>query len=217
MDIIKTLNFDKNGLICAIAQDALTGQVLMQAYMNEEAVKKTLETGYAHYYSRERKKLWKKGEESGNVQKVLTVTADCDSDCLLLKIEQKGVACHTGEYTCFHKPVKCFEEPEGVDIVFNLEKVIADRKVNPGEGSYTNYLFAKGTDKICKKVGEESSEVIIAAVNNNNEELVMEISDLTYHILVLMQEKGIELKEVFKELKNREGRPAAAKYKINKD
>ena len=104
-----------------------------------------------------------------------------------------------------------------MDIVFNLEKVIADRKVNPGEGSYTNYLFAKGTDKICKKVGEESSEVIIAAVNNNNEELVMEISDLTYHILVLMQEKGIELKEVFKELKKREGRPAAAKYKINKD
>ncbi len=197
-----TVKFSQHGLICAIAQDCATGEVLMQAYMNEEALQKTLETGYAHYYSRSRKCLWKKGETSGNVQKVVTATFDCDRDCILLGIEQKGVACHTGERSCFHDPVVTSERG-GLTFVGELERVVEDRKNNPVEGSYTAYLFGRGVDKIAKKTGEEAVEVVIASKNDDKEDLVREIADLTYHLMVLMRCKGVSLEDVCTELKRR--------------
>ena len=205
--------FDENGLLCAIAQDAETGEVLMQAFMNREAIDKTLETGFAHYYSRSRKCLWKKGETSGNVQRVIGIKYDCDADCLLLRIDQKGAACHTGERSCFHRELKKFSEKADYRIVFAVRDTIRGRKENPVEGSYTNYLFRKGTDKICKKIGEEASEVIIAAKNKDKRELTCELSDLLYHALVLMENEGVEMEDVFQELEAREGRPAEEKYK----
>ena len=196
------VKFDERGLICAIAQDSASGDVLMQAYMNEEALNKTLETGYAHYWSRSRQCLWKKGETSGHVQKVLGVTFDCDKDCVLLSIEQTGVACHTGNRSCFFN-VEKEEEGAGVRFLSELERVVDDRKQNPEEGSYTSYLFEKGIDKIAKKMGEEAVETVIAAKNDNKEELVGETADLLYHLLVLLREKGVTLKDVCTELKNR--------------
>ena len=196
------VKFDERGLICAIAQDSASGDVLMQAYMNEEALNKTLETGYAHYYSRSRQCLWKKGETSGHVQKVLGVTFDCDRDCVLLSIEQTGAACHTGSRSCFFN-VEKEEEGAGVRFLSELERVVDDRKQNPEEGSYTSYLFEKGIDKIAKKMGEEAVETVIASKNDSKEELVGETADLLYHLLVLLREKGVTLKDVCTELKSR--------------
>ena len=196
------VKFDERGLICAIAQDSASGDVLMQAYMNEEALNKTLETGYAHYYSRSRQCLWKKGETSGHVQKVLGVTFDCDKDCVLLSIEQTGAACHTGSRSCFFN-VEKEEEGAGVRFLSELERVVDDRKQNPEEGSYTSYLFEKGIDKIAKKMGEEAVETVIAAKNENKEELVGETADLLYHLLVLLREKEVTLFDVCSELKKR--------------
>ena len=207
------LKFDDKGLICAIAQDYKTGEVLMQAYMNQEAYEQTLATGYAHYFSRSRNKLWKKGEESGHLQRVLKVAVDCDNDCVLLTVEQLGAACHTNNRSCFYTNIKEFEQYPDFRIIFDVDKVIADRKVNPVEGSYTNYLFDKGLDKICKKVGEEASEVIIAAKNKEHKELVGELSDLLYHSLVLMKNEGVEAEEIFEELMRREGKASEEKYK----
>ncbi|WP_207721622.1 bifunctional phosphoribosyl-AMP cyclohydrolase/phosphoribosyl-ATP diphosphatase HisIE [Christensenella tenuis] len=197
------IKFDEKGLVPAIAQEARTGAVLMQAYMNQEAFDKTLETGYAHYYSRSRKKLWKKGETSGNVQKVVSVSLDCDGDCVLLKVEQTGVACHTGEYSCFFNCVQENDKVANSSLLYELYDLIADRKVHPKEGSYTNYLFEKGIDKILKKIGEESAEVIIASKNPGTSELQYEAADLIYHLLVLMNEKGLSLTELFGELQGR--------------
>lgn len=196
------VKFDERGLICAIAQDSASGDVLMQAYMNEEALNKTLETGYAHYWSRSRQCLWKKGETSGHVQKVLGVTFDCDRDCVLLSIEQTGAACHTGSRSCFFN-VEKEEEGAGVRFLSELERVVDDRKQNPEEGSYTSYLFEKGIDKIAKKMGEEAVETVIASKNDNKEELIGETADLLYHLLVLLREKEVPLKDVCTELKNR--------------
>ena len=196
------VKFDERGLICAIAQDSASGDVLMQAYMNEEALKKTLETGYAHYWSRSRQCLWKKGETSGHVQKVLGLTFDCDKDCVLLSIEQTGAACHTGSRSCFFN-VEKEEEGAGVRFLSELERVVDDRKVHPEEGSYTSYLFEKGIDKIAKKLGEEAVETVIASKNDNKEELVGETADLLYHLLVLLREKEVTLKDVCTELKKR--------------
>ena len=195
------LKFDGNGLICAIAQDYESGEVLMQAYMNREAFDKTLETGYAHYWSRSRRKLWKKGEESGHLQKVIGVYLDCDSDCVLLKVEQTGAACHTGNYTCFFTPVR--ECGVGAEMLGQLQRIVEDRKENPEEGSYTNYLFDKGVDKIAKKAGEEAVELVIAAKNGDKEEIVGECADLFYHTLVLLANAGVKLSDVCTELKNR--------------
>ena len=195
------LKFDGNGLICAIAQDYESGEVLMQAYMNREAFDKTLETGYAHYWSRSRQKLWKKGEESGHLQKVIGVYLDCDSDCVLLKVQQTGAACHTGNYTCFFTPVR--ECGVGAEMLGQLQRIVEDRKENPEEGSYTNYLFDKGVDKIAKKAGEEAVELVIAAKNGDKEELVGECADLFYHTLVLLANAGVKLSDVCTELKNR--------------
>ncbi len=199
---MENIKFDANGLICAIAQDSETGEVLMQAYMNAEALEKTLSTGYAHYYSRSRQKLWKKGEESGHVQKVIAASFDCDRDCLLLQVRQTGAACHTGSRSCFFTPVT-ESDLGGLPFVAELARVVEDRKNNPVEGSYTAYLFSRGVDKIAKKFGEEAVEVVIASKNDDKGELTHELSDLIYHLLVLMQAKGVSIEDVCTELKRR--------------
>ncbi len=194
------IKYNKDGLIPAIAQDIATGEVLMLAYMNEEAVNLTLEKNIAYYYSRSRKKLWKKGESSGNIQEVKGFYYDCDKDTILLKVKQRGVACHTGAYSCFYEQVKAAKDYKNTMV--DLYKLILDRKSNPREGSYTNYLFDEGIDKILKKVGEEASEVIIGA-KNNKEELIYESSDLIYHLLVLLVNEGISLGDIYEELNKR--------------
>lgn len=196
------LKFDDRGLICAIAQDAFSGRVLMQAYMNEEALRLTLETGYAHYWSRSRKCLWKKGETSGHVQFVRSVAFDCDCDCVLLTVEQTGAACHTGNYSCFFRTQK-EDDRAGVGFLAELENIVEDRRVHPQDGSYTSYLFEKGIDKIAKKTGEEAVEAVIASKNDDREEFVGEVADLFYHTLVLLRAKGVSLSDVCTELKNR--------------
>jgi len=198
-----TVKYDEKGLFVAIAQDFYSGEVLMQAFMNEESLRLTLSTGYATYYSRSRKKLWKKGEESGHTQQVISAYFDCDSDCLLLKVKQIGAACHTGAYSCFFKQIVGDEDGLGVEMLGKLERIIDDRKVNPVEGSYTSYLFEKGIDKIAKKVGEEAVETVIASKNESKEELVGECADLLYHTLVLLREKRVSLSDVCTELKKR--------------
>ena len=195
------LKFDEKGLICAIAQDYESGEVLMQAYMNLEAYEKTLETGYAHYYSRSRQKLWKKGEESGHLQEVVSVALDCDGDCVLLRVRQTGAACHTGNYSCFFNTVK--EGGAGAEMLGRLQRVVEDRRDRPEEGSYTCYLFEKGVDKIAKKTGEEAVELVIAAKNGDKEEIVGECADLFYHTLVLLANAGVKLSDVCAELEDR--------------
>ncbi len=204
--------FDDKGLVCAIAQDVYTGEVLMQAYMNKEAIDKTISTGIAHYYSRSRQCLWKKGETSGHIQKVKKILCDCDSDCLLLLIEQVGAACHTGNRSCFFTQLKEFEFVPDYKVVFEDVDTIHTRHVNPVDGSYTNYLFDKGVEKICKKVGEEATETVIAAVAGKKNELVGELSDLLYHCLVLAQASGITIQDVFQEVMARKGKAPNPKY-----
>lgn len=194
------IKYDKDGLVPAIAQDIATGEVLMLAYMNAESLKLTLETNIAHYYSRSRKEIWKKGETSGNIQEVKGFYYDCDGDTILLKVNQTGVACHTGKYSCFFNEV--FTTKDYKNTLGDLYKVILDRKTNPKEGSYTNYLFNEGIDKILKKIGEESAEVIIGA-KNNREELVYESSDLIYHLIVLLVNEGVSLGDIYEELTKR--------------
>lgn len=194
------IKYDERGLIPAIAQDINTKEVLMLAYMNEESIKLTIETKLAHYYSRSRQSIWKKGETSGNLQKVKGFYYDCDGDTILLKVEQIGVACHTGNYTCFHNEVMKEDNINGV--LETLYKTIINRKENPVEGSYTNYLFREGIDKILKKIGEESAEVIIGA-KNTKAELIYEASDLVYHLLVLLVNENITLGDIYRELNSR--------------
>jgi len=203
------------GLIPAIIQDACTKEVLMMAYMNREALERTLASGETWFYSRSRGRLWHKGETSGYVQKVVEIRYDCDNDTLLVLVEAAGPACHTGHNTCFYRNLQgeeteplLFEPDEvygaGSGMILNeLQEVIRSRYEERPEGSYTAYLFNQGIDKILKKVGEESAEVIIAAKNSDKGELVYEISDLIYHLMVLMTEKNISLADVFKELRGR--------------
>lgn len=216
-DIIKELKFDANGLIPVITQDYKTNEVLMLAYMNEEAFKKSVETGKVYYFSRSRNKLWLKGETSGHYQIIKSIKPDCDNDALLIKVEQVEAACHTGHYSCFYREVdkdvvketsdKVFDEKEVYGdkskVLQEVYDVIVDRTINPKEGSYTNYLFEKGLDKILKKVGEETAEVIIASKNKDKGEIVYEISDLFYHLFVLMVERGVKLDDIYDELKKR--------------
>lgn len=190
---IEKVNFNSDGFVPVIAQDCVTKDVLMLAYMNKEALELTLQTGYATYFSRSRNKLWKKGETSGNLQKVIESYYDCDQDSILLIVEQTGVACHTGSWSCFTDKKN---NEVNQSIIQELYETIIERKKSPIEGSYTNYLFEKGIDKILKKVGEETSEVIIGAKNDGTEELIYEISDLVYHVLVLMVEKGVTIEEI---------------------
>lgn len=210
------LQFDEQGLIPAIIQDAVSGQVLMMAYMNAEALNKTLETGKTWFYSRSRQSLWMKGESSGHIQQVKEIRYDCDQDTLLILVEQTGAACHTGHYSCFYRsadgqeiepPVfnadQVYQQKEGPAILLELFEVILQRQQERPEGSYTSYLFDQGLDKILKKVGEETAEVIIAAKNPDQAELVYEASDLLYHLMVLLVEKGVGWSEVFAELRSR--------------
>lgn len=214
MDIdISKIKFDEKGLVPTVVQEE-SGQVLMLAYMNEESLKKTLETGYTWFYSRSRKKLWNKGEESGNVQQVKAIYYDCDGDTLLVRVHQTGVACHTGTYSCFsgrrldkndNLPA-VIEQPEQENlalVLYELYSVIKDRRRHPVEGSYTNYLFDKGQDKILKKVGEEAVETIIASKNGDHADIIYEMGDLWYHCLVLLAYHGIKPEELFSELMNR--------------
>jgi len=243
--ILDEVRFDERGLVPAIAQDCRTDEVLMLAYMNRESLQKTVETGKAHYYSRSRQKLWLKGETSGHFQVVRSISIDCDGDTLLLKVEQKGAACHTGHHSCFYRkkeveraatekagvqgeaenPGNAEElaklqniqagpqqseltvvknEAAGPEILEKVFGVISDRKINPKEGSYTNYLLTKGVDKILKKIGEEASEVIIAAKNNITGEIKAEVADLLYHIMVLLADRNMSLEDIYSELKKRE-------------
>ena len=201
------VKFDEKGLVPVVTQDIKTGTVLMLAYMNEEALKMTLDTGYAVYFSRSRQTLWKKGETSGHVQKVRALHYDCDGDSLLMLVEQTGPACHTGEYSCFHNELLSLVEGSAkapsAQILQEVFNVIADRKAHPKEGSYTNYLLDKGVEKICKKVGEEAAESIIAAVKGSREELRYEAADLVYHLLVLLFNQGLTPMELWAELEKR--------------
>jgi len=204
---INKVKFDEKGLVPVVTQDVKTGTVLMLAYMNEEALRLTLDTGYAVYFSRSRQMLWKKGETSGHVQKVRAIHYDCDGDSLLMLVEQAGNACHTGEYSCFHNELLSLVEGASkvpsASILQEVYNVIADRKEHPKEGSYTNYLLDKGVEKICKKVGEEAAESIIAAVKGNREELRYEAADLIYHLLVLLFNQGLTPMELWAELEKR--------------
>lgn len=206
-EYIDDIKFDEKGLVPCIVQDSLTRDVLMMAWMNRESLALTLETGFCTYYSRSRQKLWKKGETSGHVQKLVSLHYDCDGDTLLALVEQTGAACHTGNRSCFYRP----ESPElQKAMILNHDlDVVTDRKLHPSEESYTNYLFEKGIDKICKKVGEESAEIIIAAKNGKPSELKCEIADFLYHLMVLMAEVGVAWEDVFEELIDRQGMKSA--------
>ncbi len=194
------LKYDEKGLIPAIVQDCKTGKVLMMAYMNEESLEITKREGRTCFYSRSRKQLWRKGETSGNVQHVVSITADCDGDCLLISVDKEGPACHTGNESCFFNTLAEGKETFSYQGLYDL---IKGRKDNPQEGSYTTYLFEKGIEKILKKVGEESCEAVIAAMKQDKQETVFEIADLSYHIMVLMAEMGITLDDLTKELAGR--------------
>lgn len=200
---MENIKFDEKGLIPAIIQNYSSGQVLMLAYMNEESYRKTLDTGYTWFYSRSRQELWNKGATSGNTQKVKEISYDCDGDTLLIKVEQRGPACHTGEKSCFFNRVTQGKSMTIGEVLCALDDILKDRKENPVEGSYTTYLYEKGVDKILKKVGEESAEVIIAAKNPDKLELIYETSDLIYHLLVLLNEQGVDLQEIKDQLMGR--------------
>lgn len=199
------LKLNSDGMVPAIVQDYRTGEVLMLAYMNEEAFHATIATGRMTYYSRSRQSLWLKGETSGHFQYVKSLTADCDKDTILAKVSQVGAACHTGAYSCFFNEIvkKEYSEKNPHKVFEDVYQVITDRKAHPRDGSYTNYLFDKGLDKILKKVGEEATEVVIAAKNPEPEEIIYEISDLLYHTMVLMVEKGVTWEDVTQELAQR--------------
>lgn len=201
----KNFKLNSDGLIPVIVQDYKSLEVLMMAYMNEEAFMATLATGRMTYFSRSRNKLWLKGETSGHVQYVKSLRLDCDKDTILASVKQIGAACHTGSRSCFFQTLvrKEYRETNPLKVFEDVFRIILDRKENPREGSYTNYLFDKGIDKILKKLGEEATEIVIAAKNPNPEEIKYEISDFLYHMMVLMADKGITWEEITRELANR--------------
>lgn len=199
------LKTNSDGLVPVIVQDYRTEEVLMLAYMNEEAFRTTINVGKMTYYSRSRHELWTKGMTSGHIQFVKSLTADCDFDTILAKVSQVGVACHTGNPTCFFNDIvkKEYVEKNPLKVLEDVYDIILDRKAHPKEGSYTNYLFDKGIDKILKKVGEEATEIVIAAKNPDPEEVKYEISDFLYHMMVLMAEKGVTWEDITQELSQR--------------
>lgn len=202
-----SIKFDEKGLVPAIVQDANSKEVLTLAYMNEESLKKSIETKETWFYSRSRQELWHKGATSGNTQQILDLRYDCDQDAILVLVTPAGPACHKGDYTCFSDSLLEQEtipnETDRFAIINELEALIAKREAEMPEGSYTTYLFEKGVDKILKKVGEESGEVIIAAKNRDPEELKWEVADLLYHLLVLLREQKLPLDEVLDALQKR--------------
>ncbi len=199
---IDELKFDSKGLIPAVVVDCMSKKVLTVAYMNRESLEITLEEGTTCFWSRSRQKLWRKGETSGNYQHVMSITADCDKDALVIKVKKDGPACHKGTDSCFTNTV--FRKHGYRDFsIQNLEDLLKSRKANPPAGSYTSYLFEKGIDKILKKVGEESTEVIIAAKADDKKETIYEVADLAYHVMVMMVEMGITTEDIIKELSSR--------------
>jgi len=209
---ITTVKFDEKGLVPAVACDAFSGRVLMQAYMSREALDLTLSTKRAHYYSRSRKSLWEKGETSGHTQEVVSIVSDCDNDCVLLRVIQTGPACHTGEASCFFNHRVDFKNIPDVGVLCDTLAAIRDRKANPQEGSYTRYLFEKGKEKICKKLGEECTEAVIAAMKGDTAELCEESADILYHLLVLLEECGADLTAVLRVLDERRSKERKRDY-----
>ena len=201
MVTVEEIKFDEKGLVPAIVVDADTNQVLTLAYMNEESLRISLEKRLTCFFSRSRQELWLKGETSGNYQHIVSITADCDRDALVVKVKPDGPACHLGTWSCFDYPV--LEAEQEAFSYEGLMELIRGRKTEGKEGSYTTYLFEKGLDKILKKVGEESTEVIIAAKAEDKAETVYEIADLAYHVMVLMVEAGISLEDIKAELASR--------------
>ena len=193
------LDFNKNkeGLVPAIIQDDVTSKVLMLGYLNKESLSLTLSTDVVHFYSRTKQRIWKKGEESGNELKVISIKEDCDNDTVLIKVNPVGPVCHKGDDTCFK------EINESTNFIEKLESVIEDRKINPSDSSYVSSLFKKGTNKIAQKVGEEAVELVIESKDNNDDLFLNESADLIFHYLILLQEKGFKMKDVVKVLKGR--------------
>ncbi len=204
---MKEIKFDAAGLIPAVVQDATTKEVLMVAYMNAESLELSKKTKRATFWSRSRNELWEKGATSGNYLYIKEIRMDCDADCLLILAEPAGPACHTGKKTCFYRDIDGTElDPEKADssdILNRLMAVTLDRKQNPQEGSYTNYLFDKGEDKILKKVGEEAAEVVIAGKNRSKSEISYEVADLMYHLTVMLADNGMTWEDIFDELEKR--------------
>ena len=199
---VTTLKFDENGLIPAVVVDSITKKVLTVAYMNKESLQISMEKGLTCFWSRSRNELWLKGETSGNYQHIVSITADCDGDALVVVVDKDGPACHKGEDTCFHNPIWESDERQEFSLQALMDMLVG-RKESPKEGSYTTYLFEKGLDKILKKVGEECTEVIIGAKSDDKAETVYEIADLCYHVMVLMVEMGISLEDIHRELASR--------------
>lgn len=202
------LKFDDKGLIPAVVQNQNTKEVLMVAYMNQESLDLTIKTGHATFWSRSRQELWEKGKTSGNYMNVEEIRVDCDADCLLLLVNPDGPACHTGKKSCFFRMLKDgalseIEKTDSSDILQRLMEVTLDRKKNPKEGSYTNYLFQKGEDKILKKVGEEAAEVVIAGKNRSKSEISYETADLMYHLTVMLADNDMTWNDIFDELEKR--------------
>ncbi len=206
---IEELKFDEKGLIPAVVQNRTTKEVLMVAYMNKDAAEQTVKTGKATFWSRSHNKLWVKGETSGNFMYVKDIRVDCDADCLLVEVDPAGAACHTGNRSCFYRKAESgvLVEDTGCDSVADAVAVeqatIIDRKNNPEDGSYTNYLFDKGEDKILKKVGEEAAEVVIAGKNRSKEEIAYETADLMYHLTVMLVDNGMTWEDIYAEIKRR--------------
>ena len=198
-----SLKFNENGLIPAVVQHTQTKEVLTVAYMNQQSYEKTLETGETWFYSRSRQELWHKGATSGHTQKVISIKADCDQDALVIEVLPNGPACHNGTTSCFTETLYEEKRPGSVGILPQLVDVIREREQTMPEGAYTTYLFDKGIDKICKKVGEEATEVVIGAKNRDKEEVKWESADLLYHLLVLLQEQKVDLYEVLDVLQKR--------------
>ena len=209
MEFLKDIKFDKDGLVPAIVQDKNTKEVLMVAYMNEETLKQTLETKKATFWSRSRQEVWVKGATSGNYLNVEEVRVDCDQDALVVLVLPEGPACHTGERSCFYRKIAdsvLAEDKKDYDasyVLNELVEVAQDRKANPQPGSYTNYLFDKGEDKILKKVGEEAAEVVIAGKNRSVDEISYETADLLYHLSVMLVDNGMTWQDVYRELEKR--------------
>ena len=199
---VKELTYDERGLIPAIVIDTDTRRVLMLAYMNEESLRISMEKGLTCFYSRSRRQLWLKGETSGNYQHIVSITADCDRDTLLVEVRKDGPACHLGTESCFGEVIFEGDEPRAFQYE-DLMEMLRGRRDNPKEGSYTTYLFQKGLDKMLKKVGEETTEVIIAAKDHDRANTIYEIGDLMYHVMVLMLEAGISLDDIKREMASR--------------
>lgn len=208
---MKELKYDQDGLVPVIIQDSESKQVLTLAYANEEALQKTMANGETWLFSRSRQELWNKGATSGNTQKVVSVQVDCDGDSVIYEVIPNGPACHTGAQSCFGETIYGERSESAGDMLDELKLLIRSRYSEMPEGAYTSYLFEEGVDKICKKIGEEAAEVIIAAKNRDAQELSMETADLFYHVMVLLQEQGVDLDQVMAVLKERHQTKTASK------